>query len=312
MEDFTKKLKDFGEVKRSVKMSRFTTFRVGGQVQYFIKVKESDKLVDLLNFLTAEGIDYYLLGGGSNLLWTDEDFEGVVIKNETSKLEIRENMLEVESGVLLGQAVSAAAGAGLSGLEWAIGIPGTIGGAVRGNAGAMGKSMALSVHQVWVWRDGEILELSAEKCNFDYRDSVFKHNSDVILFTILKLFTADKKDIMSQMQVFLEQRLGKHPTHPSAGSFFKNIPLNKWPGQADDLPAIYRERGFVPAGWLIDQTGLTGETSGQAQISPKHGNFIVNLGDASSEEIKKLVAEVKDEVYNKFRVELEEEVQIAP
>jgi len=313
MHEFYKQLKEFGHVRLNEPMSKHTTFKIGGSADFFIEVNDNDKMVKLLNCLNDEGIEYFILGGGSNLLFSDEGFRGVVIELRTKNLELRtQDTIVADSGVLLSQVVGEALKNGLSGLEWAAGIPGTVGGAVRGNAGAMGKETAVNLEKVEVWRDGEILELKAEECGFSYRGSIFKKNNDVVLRAWFKLKVGDKKEILKKMQEYLAQRKGKFPTEPNAGSFFQNIHIKKWPGKLEDLPPLFVERKKIPIGWLVEQVEMKGFTVGGAKISEQHGNFIVNFNKATQQDILTIVEVLKEKIYNKFGVEIESEVEIVP
>jgi len=310
MDDLYKKLKEFGQVKLNEPLSKHTTFKIGGTAQFFVIVEETEKLIDLLNYLSGEGINYYILGGGSNLLWQDEEFEGVIIKISNFKFQISNCELIADAGVLLSKIVIEASKNNLTGMEWAIGIPGTVGGAVRGNAGAMGKEIGSVVESVKIWRNGEILELKNSECDFGYRESGFKKTNDVILSATFKLAVGEKQNIAAEMQKYLKQRTGRYPAFPSAGSFFKNLDIKNWPGKVEELPEIFRERGKVPVGYLVEQVGMKGFTLGGGKVADEHGNFIINFNEASQLDILNVVEEVKEKVYNKFGVELEPEVEI--
>jgi len=310
MDSIYTQLKQFGHVRTNVPLFKYTTFRIGGLARFLVETTETEKLVGLLNFLSEEGIEYFVLGGGSNVIFSDDEFEGVVIKIMSSKQQVSDNIIEAEAGVWLGTIVNLANQNSLSGMEWAAGIPGTVGGAVRGNAGAMGKDTASSISRVEVWRDGEILELSKQECEFNYRESIFKNNKDVVLRAWFELVKGDKSKILELVQKYLKQRQGKFPAFPSAGSFFKNVKLDRWLGDKDFLPELYRQRGTVPVGWLVEQVGMKGFGIGDAQVSEQHGNFIINKKSATQSDILAVVEKVKEAVYNKFGVELEEEVEI--
>lgn len=310
MDTLINELKKYGQVKSAQLLSRYTTIKIGGPAKYFIIVNQTDKLVDLLNFLSGEGIDYQILGGGSNVLFSDDGFAGVVIKIETSKLSVDGEVITSEAATLLSAIVQLASQNSLSGMEWASGIPGTIGGAVRGNAGAYGEDISKSIKEVEVWRDGRIVLLTLEDCEFDYRTSVFKSNNDVILGVKIILKKDDQAQIAKKINDIFFERRGKFPPYPSSGSFFKNIKISDWQGEKGELPDSFVERGMIPAGWLIEQCGLKGFKFGEAGISEKHGNFIVNYGKASSSDILFIVDKVVGEVYNKYGITLEPEVEI--
>ncbi len=302
-------LKQFGRVKLNENIAKHTTFLIGGNCRYFVIVDNNEKLISLLNYLNGNGLDHYILGGGSNLLFGN-DFDGVVIKIQTKGLEIKDSSVTVDAGVAFGQVISAVSANSLTGMEWGMGIPGTVGGAVRGNAGAFGEDISQNIEKVEVYRDGEVMEINNQDCNYSYRESIFKNNSDVILKVHLKLKKGEKQDITKKMSEFMKYRTGRFAPFPSAGSFFKNLPLSVWKRDKKELPEKFLKINKVAAGWLIDQCDLRGYTVGGAKISEEHANFLINFNKASFEDIKQLVDEVKKRVYNKMGVELEEEVVI--
>lgn len=313
MDEFYNRLKEFGQVKTNESLAKHVTIKIGGPARFFITVNKTEQLARLLHFLKNEEINCLILGGGSNLLISDEGFDGLVIhifSNEAPKIIPVEDKfnLEIDAGLSFGAVVNFAAKNSLQGLAWGIGVPGTMGGAVRGNAGAMGRDTSSILQWAEVWRDGEILRLPAAECGYGYRDSNFKHNQDIILRACIRLEAGNKQEIMAKMQEYLKQR--KHTPYPSAGSFFKNIKLAKWPGDIKDLPELFLQRGTVPVGWLADQLGLRGLTAGGAKISDEHGNYVINFNNATQADVLALVEEIKQRVYNKFGVELEPEVQI--
>lgn len=310
MDTVYQQIKQFGKVKINESLAKHTTFGIGGPARFFIIVEDREKTIGLLNFLSGEGINYFILGGGSNLLLSDVGFDGVVIKIKNQKLGIRNNEIEAEAGAQLGEVLALTLKNNLTGMEWAAGVPGTIGGAVRGNAGAFGSDIASNVDRVEVWRDGEVVNLSKEECDFKYRSSGLKDDDSVILRVWFKFPAGDRREIMAKVQKNLQARQGKFPPFPSAGCFFKNIKLDKWPGKKNDLPPLFLERGTVPAGWLVEQAGCGGLVSGGAKVDAGHCNFVINVGNATQADILKLVETVKEKVYNKFGVELEQEVEV--
>ncbi len=314
MDSIPKQLKQFGTVKINAPLAKFCTFKIGGPAWYFITVTETQKLVDLLSFLSGRGIAYLILGSGANILFSDEGFHGAVIHIALDQFKVEGTSLIVDSGVSLKKAVDTSVGHALSGFEWAAGIPGTVGGAIRGNAGARyayaGGEMKDAVVSVTVWRDGEVIELDKEECGFGYRDSNFKHNHDVILSAQFKLYSGNPLDSLATIQKIIEERQTKQSSSPSAGSFFKNVPLANWKLDMSLLPERFIQYKKIAAGWLIEQVGLKGFRSGDAVVSAEHGNFIINVGQATQADVLKVVEEVVGRVYTTFKVELEPEVQI--
>ena len=309
-EHLYKSLKIFGQLKLNQPLSKHTTFKVGGPAKYFIEVRSRENLVKLLNFLSAEGILYLILGSGSNLLISDKGFDGVVIKNHTSKFDLINNELTAESGVIFGQLTALAAREGLAGLEWAAGLPGTVGGAVRGNAGASGGEIKDVLSEIEIWKDGEVSIIKPTDCAFGYRESIFKHGGGIVLGAKFSLKRGIKEEILKKMQEIIAKRIAYYPPYPSAGSFFKNIAIDKLPKNFIEYNDKMLSAGRLPVGWLNEKAGLKGKRIGGAMISQQHGNFIINYDQAKAEDIIKLVEEVKGEVYNRFNIELEEEVQI--
>ncbi|MFA6423988.1 MAG: UDP-N-acetylmuramate dehydrogenase [Candidatus Magasanikbacteria bacterium] len=310
MDQLYTELKNYGDLKTNAPFSKLTTIAIGGPAQYLVRVSDTNKFVELLNYLNGEGVNYFILGGGSNLLMPDSGLEGVTIKVQTSKIELVDNTIIAEAGAQLGAVLNLAIKNNLAGLEWAVGIPGTIGGAVRGNAGAMGLDIAHTISKVEIWRDGEVIEVQKSDCQFGYRESLFKFNKDIVLRACFELKPGDKKEMMEKVQGYMKHRAGRYPRFPSAGSFFKNIKLAKWAGDVKELPELFQQRGTVPVGWVMEQLDIKGLEVGGAKISDEHGNFIVNFQDAKQTDVLKIVEIMKEKAYNKFKIELETEVEI--
>lgn len=274
-------------------MDRHTTFRVGGPAECFITVDTREQLAKVFSYLQRAGWDFFLLGNGSNLLVGDKGYRGVIIQlgEEFRRIQTGGDRLWAGAGAVLGQAAKEALGAGLTGMEFASGIPGTMGGAVRMNAGAYGGEMSQIVESVEVMGlDGEILTLDRETMEFGYRSSAIKNRPYVVLEAVLKLLPGEKEEIASRMQELAQRRREKQPLeYPSAGSTFK------------------RPEGHY-AGKLIMDAGLRGHSCGGAQISEKHCGFIINKGNASAADIARLIRETVETVQDKFGVTLEPEV----
>ena len=309
MDNVYKDLKQFGRVKLNENLAKHTTFKIGGVSRYFVIVSEYDNIVGLLKYITEQGIEYFVLGGGSNILFCN-DFDGVAIKINTNKIDVKQGQIVVDAGVLLNTVVINASQHGLTGMEWAVGIPGSIGGAVRGNAGAFGEDISDSLSKVEVFRNGEVIELKKDECDFSYRNSIFKSNGDIVLRVHIVLKSGDKKETVKKMTELMQYRSNRFAPFPSAGSFFKNLPLDVWKHDKKDLPPKFLEVNKIAAGWLIDQCDLRGYVVGGSKVSDEHANFIINYDKASFEDVLKVVEEVKNRVYNKFGIDLEEEVSI--
>ena len=310
------------KIQENVILAPYTTFRIGGPAKYFFEAKSKEELIQAIEWAKNNRVRYFILGAGSNILISDKGFDGLVIKVKNEKLKIKNyiskfKIIEAGAGVRLNKLVEIGLKRGLSGLEWAVGIPGTLGGAVRGNAGAMGHSISEAIKSVEVLdtKNKQILEtknfLNCD-CLFDYRNSVFKHNRNlVILAAKLELKPGDQEESRNKIQEYLEKRKNQ-PSEPSAGSIFKN-PLianrHEFEHKFHEYQPIPFINSQIPAGWLIEQCGLKGYKIGQAQVSSKHANFIVNLGKAKAEEVTILINLIKKKVRDKFGIRLEEEIQ---
>ncbi len=274
-------------------MSRHTTFRVGGAAKCLIKINNKEQLKKLVPYLQITGQKYFILGNGSNLLVGDRGYSGIVVKLDdgNGSITVEGERMKVSAGTLLGKAAMEAKENGLTGMEFASGIPGTIGGAIVMNAGAYGGEMKQIVESVEVMnREGEILVLDNDTMEFGYRTSVIKSRPFVILETVLALKKGDKEEIGAKMEELAKQRREKQPLeYASAGSTFK------------------RPEGYF-AGKLIMDAGLRGFSIGGARVSEKHCGFVINSGNATAADIREVIEEVQQCVKAKFGVALEREV----
>lgn len=288
------------EIKQNELLSKHTTFAIGGPAKYFAVAKTKEEVLEAIDFAENKKLPFFLLGGGSNLLASDNGYEGLIIKIQIGGVRIDEEKITAGAGVLLSQLVNESAKHGLSGLEWAVGIPGTIGGAVNGNAGAYGRAISESADEMIVLMEenGEWKEkkYSNKECRFEYRKSKFKHlaNREIILEASLNLRKSDTEKIREEIKKTVLQRKGKIPPQPSAGCVFKNI---KKDGQL--VAAI---------GKLVEECGLKGVKSGGAEIPHLHGNYVVNAGGARAEDVVRLINLCKQKVKDRFNLELEEEI----
>jgi len=313
-------------LKRNVLLKNYTTFKIGGPAKYFFVAKNTEDLIKAVLVAKKLKLPFFVLGGGSNLLVSDKGYNGLVIKVQGSRFKVQGSTITTEAGVPLGKLVRVLIEKGLSGLEWAAGIPGTVGGAIFGNAGAFGSLMRDVVKKVEVFdiKNEKIKIFQNKNCKFNYRESVFKKNKNlIILSAVIQLKkgrhppATRKKEIKNKIKENLKSRKEKQPLNfPSAGSVFKN------PSPAQVLKKFGRASGFLAgrlkrgeprsfgAGELIEKCGLKGKRIGNVKISEKHANFIVNLGGAKAKDVKKLINLVKKEVKNKFRIVLKEEIII--
>ena len=311
-----------GSVLENEPMAKHTNFRIGGPARYFVEVKTIEELQKTIDLAKEHAIPWVVLGGGSNILVADEGYRGLVVKIGFRQLDILTDQggsptgaVVADAGVLSVMMARKTAMAGLKGFGWAIGLPGTIGGAVRGNAGCFGGETRDYLTKVEVFRDGDVIELSNEECTFAYRESVFKHNQDIVLRAHFELETGDATELTKELDDFLSKRKSTQPLYAgSAGCLFKNTdvnePIMESLGQMFQIPDPMRTRYRIGSGWLIDQLGLKGVQEGRAQISPEHANFVVNLGDATAHDIASLITRIKKDVLEKTGIHLEEEVQL--
>ncbi|HBP00609.1 MAG TPA: UDP-N-acetylenolpyruvoylglucosamine reductase [Candidatus Moranbacteria bacterium] len=305
------------KIQENVPLAQYTTFKIGGPARFFVCAENENDLSEALEYSAKNDLKVFVLGGGSNILVSDQGFDGLVVKIENRDLKIEGDLLECGAGAVLFDAVKAAAEKSLSGFEWAAGIPGSFGGAVRGNAGAFWGDMSMNIESVRAICDEngklEIREFSNGSCEFGYRSSYFKKAGNAVIISAKMRFKAgDKEKSLAEMADIVRKRVTKQPQDmPSAGSFFQNpivenLELVKKFEQDIGAPS---RGGKVAAGWLIDQLGLRGKKIGGAMISEKHANFLVNAGGAKAEDIVILVSYVKQQVRDKLGVQLVEEVQ---
>ncbi len=287
------------ELRENEPMSAHTTFRVGGPARLFLLPGTDGEAAEALRICLAAGVRPFFLGNGSNLLVSDGGYDGLVISTlRLEHLSRRENTICAGSGVSLPKLAAFAAQEGLTGLEFASGIPGTVGGGVLMNAGAYGGEMAQVVECVtYLDGEGETHTLPATECGFGYRRSVFGGRPDLlILSATLTLAGGDREEITARMAELNARRREKQPLeYPSAGSTFKR------PAPVDGQPQY--------AAALIDRCGLKGLTVGGAQVSEKHAGFVINRGDATAADILALAEQVKGRVLDETGVELELEIR---
>lgn len=316
-----KKLEKFlGEkLQKNINLAPYTTTQVGGTAKYFYVSQNVDELIEVLKIVTVAKIPYLVLGGGSNTIFRDDVFPGIVIKNLTSNIEFNNNEVIVDSGVSLGMLFSQAREHHLGGYENLVGIPGTIGGAVFGNAGAFGGEIKDLIKEVKVFRNNLVEVLNREQCEFSYRESIFKQHPEwVILPVILNLKTIEGNSA-EKMKDILNKRAGIYPKHPNPGCAFKNLKAEKFQLIFNQLTAEeinlldkkYIDWQVIPVAWLVDKIlKLKGIAIGGAKIAGEHAAFIVNYDNATASDFVDLINLVKTKARERFGIELEEEVRI--
>ncbi len=290
-------------------MRLHTTFRIGGPADFYFSAQTPDQLVAALRVAHALSLPIFLLGGGSNLLVSDAGVRGLVVHNGCEAIEFDGSAAHVECGADFLELIYRCRDRGLAGLEFAAGIPGSVGGAIYGNAGCYGQDIgAVTIECTHAPLDGARVETCpASWYQFAYRDSRLKREPRALLSCLLQFRPGDPAGIQRVIEEKLEIRRVKHPQwriEPTAGSYFKNLPPDWQIPGAKHSPGTHR----VPAGQLLDECGCRGLRVGDAQVFPKHANIIVNAGHATAREVLELAEIMKSRVRERFGVELEEEV----
>ena len=304
------------ELQEKVLLKNYTTFKIGGPARYFFVAKNKDDLISALKNAKKLEIPGFVIGGGSNVLFSDKGFKGLVIKIAFLGVKLENEKIYARSGTELSKLANFCLENSFGGLEWAMGVPGTVGGAVFGNAQAFGDKISESVESVEVLdtKNTEIKTLSKEQCNFSLKNSIFKKNKTLIILSVVFSLKKDsRQNIQEKIDKCLQYRKTKHPINfPSAGSVFVN-PETKIKNKKiiDKYPELaqFNEKGVIPAGYLIQKSGLARKKIGNAQISELHCNFIINLGGASAKDVFSLIKLAQRKVKNNFGILLIPEVQ---
>ena len=278
-------------------MKKHTSFKIGGTADYFFKATTLEELQNIIKFAKIKELPITIIGNGSNLLVTDKGIRGLVIKIDINKLKIEKKdkfaVVEVGAGNKLMALATKMKDEELSGLEGLSGIPGSVGGAIVMNAGAYGKEMKdVVLSTTCMDKNGKLYTFSNEEQEFSYRNSIFQKKDYIIIETKLKLEYGKKDEIQKKMEEYFKSRKEKQPIeYPSAGSSFK------------------RQEGIITAK-LIDDVGLKGYKIGGAQVSEKHAGFIVNYNNATATDVINLINYIKEKVYSKYGIKIEEEIKI--
>lgn len=279
------------KIKKDIKLAPLTSFNIGGKADFFCFADNENDLVKAVNWAKHRGLNFFILANGSNVLISDKGFRGLVIKNRTKKINLKGTIITAESGVLLGRLIKYCLANSLSGLEFLAGIPGTVGGAIAGNAGPKFASISKIIDQVKVLDSGgKVLFLKNKDCGFSYRKSRFQKNKEVILSATFNLEDKNEKIINQKIKNFLFSRKNQ-PKGKSVGSIFKNPPS-------------------FSAGYLIEKVGLKGFKIGGAKISERHSNWIINLDNASSKDVLKLILVAEKRVKEVFKINLKREIRL--
>ncbi|MBI2625134.1 MAG: UDP-N-acetylmuramate dehydrogenase [Candidatus Nealsonbacteria bacterium] len=300
---------------KNVPLNNHTTFKIGGPAKYFFAAKTKEDIIQAINWAKKNDLPFFILGGGSNMVVSDKGFNGLVIKIQTTNYKLQAARLHAEAGVLIETLVRETGKLGLSGFEWAGGLPGTLGGAIRGNAGAFGGEIKDNIIEVEALDNkGRIRKFSKKQCRFSYRDSIFKDKNWIILSAIFVFKNGDGEKIKEAAREHINYRKERHPLeYPSAGSVFKNCDLKDVPINIRNFfKDVVKTDPFpvVPAAAIIARAGLKGLRAGGAEVSEKHPNYIVNKDNARAVDVLKLIKMVKKKVKENFGIKLEEEIQL--
>ncbi|MGB6483436.1 MAG: UDP-N-acetylmuramate dehydrogenase [Candidatus Acidiferrales bacterium] len=306
------------KIQEAIPLAEHSNYRIGGPARFFCEAANEEEIRNGVLFAREQRLPLFVLGGGTNLLIDDRGFNGLVLKLSAIQLAIDGQTVTVGAGVSVADLLKFTIEHSLSGLEWAGGLPGTVGGAIRGNAGAFRGEIKDRIVSVESFDVETLTTITRENaaCKFGYRSSLFKEKNgrEIILRATLNLDKGDAQKIAAAIQEKINYRLERHPMeYPNIGSTFKNVDLEL-------VPKIWREAfakvikvdpfPVVPTAYLISEAGLRGTQHGGAMVSPKHPNFIVNLGGATAADVKFLIAAVKESVFGKYGIRLEEEIQL--
>jgi len=315
-------------IKNNVLLKDYSTMKIGGPAKYFAEVNNKEQLKEISLWLKQTRLPFCILGNGSNTLFSEQGFKGVIIKIANNEIiKEKKNSLVITAGYQIGAFLNYCVNNDISGYEWMSGIPGTIGGAVYGNAGAFGheiKDLVLKVKTINIKTLKEKI-YSNKDCHFSYRESIFKnksHQNEIIWEVELKKQFGDKNLIASEIQKYWQYKIEHHMfDYPSLGSVFKNIiveqtPYKKFYDKKNNKVKILDEEvevkgGKISAGYFIEKCGLRGYQIGGAKVADFHANVIINVKDAKAKDVLKLVNLIKNKVYQKFKIKLEEEIIVA-
>lgn len=333
-------------VEANVGLAQFSTFKLGGPAEFFVRAKTAEIFKQAIAAALTHNLPYTILGKGANVLIADKGISGLVIRAEDNDIVIDGQIVRAGAGAAFAQVAVKSSQAGLAGLEFAASLPGSVGGAVRGNAGCFGsevKDVLLRAHVLNIpssLRRGEgvvgativskpplpLLEkegiidlwLDNKDCKFAYRESRFKHEQFIILEAEFKLAPGNKDESIDKISKFLEQKKSTQSVESNcAGCMFKNvawqewekIPADKLKSEDIDDSSQFKAKGVVPTGWIIEQLGLKGYRIGDTMVSEKHGNFLLNMGKATTGQMIQLISYLKMQVRDRLGIMLQEEVQ---
>ena len=318
------------DIKENILLAPYTIYKIGGSARFFVEAGSAEHLREAVAFAIEKHIPFVILGAGSNVLISDKGFNGVVIRMTGGTVTTEGERMHIDAGVMMARAVMESGRSALHGFEWGIGVPGTIGGSVRGNAGCFGGEMKDVVESVDVFdsqrstnyklsaRSGSASGGQTTNCHFGYRDSIFKKHAEwIILSATLRLQKGNQQTIQQEIQRITKERVAKQDIGSKCcGCIFKNV---EWLSDASEREvlvkqfpelAVFRDRPTIPSAFLIDHAGLKGSVQGNVCISDKHANFFINKGNGTSDDVMALIARAKELVKEKYGIELYEEIHL--
>ena len=303
-------------LKENIALAPLTTFKIGGLAKYFVRVTTVEELLAALELARKNTWPILILAGGSNLIVSDRGFEGLVIAIEIMGWQIKGEELISAPSTTMAELVDTSIEKGLAGLEWAGGLPGSFGGAVRGNAGCFGaemKDIITSVTSIHV-DTRQMVTRGHDDSQFEYRGSYYKYHPEVIISATIRLRPGDKAELRLIADEHIQYRQARQPLeYPNAGSIFKNVPLEQVPERHLPLFADAIKNDpflIVPSAKIIAVAGLKGMRVGDAQLSEKHSNYIVNLGQARASDVIVLINRIKTDIKSRYQIDLEVEPQL--
>jgi UDP-N-acetylmuramate dehydrogenase len=299
-------------VSRDALLSQHTRFGIGGPADILVDAPDAGSFIAGLQIARESGLKYVVIGGGTNLIVSDDGFDGIVLKLTAHQIQIDGTRVRADAGVVLQDLVDATVAHGLAGLETMTGIPGFTGAAVYGNAGAYGHSISERVTSVEFFDGDGVRRIDNAACQFHYRESVFKQRKDWIIFSAdLSMTPADSATLKAAADKILAIRNAKYPpTMKCAGSIFKNFLLADLPQNvAAEVPQKSVIEGKVPSAWFLEQVGAKGMREGGILVADYHANLIYNEGNGTARELRAVIRELKKRVRERFGIEVQEEVQ---
>ncbi len=298
-------------LRRGVALAPLSTFHIGGRAEYFVSVRRPQDLIEMVSFAKRQRLSYRILAGGSNVVFPDEGLRGLLIQIRGGEMDFDRDSCCVDAGIPLANVIRESLAKGLQGLETLSGIPGSVGGAIVGNAGAYGHSIAEVLDRVEIWDGKRRRWLRRPQCRFRYRESVFKEKPYLVLRAILKFKPGDPKELQTISRHIIRTRLNKYkPGLRCPGSFFKNVLVSETPKRS--LERIDRSKiieGKIPTGYLLEEAGAKGMRVGGIVIADFHGNLFINRNHGTAKDVRKMARVLKARVRRKFRIALHEEIR---